>query len=95
MWNMDRKTSVVMAVGGAAYVATVVALARWGLMAKHPVIGIAGGILIAGPAAGAIAANVTRAVVGPSVGNMAPIIQGGPAGDARPLASTGNPATAN
>jgi hypothetical protein len=71
----------VMVASGAAALAGVVLMARWGFANKHPVLGIVGGLFLAGPAAGAIAGNVTRLIVGPS--DMVPaasaMVGGGPA----------------
>ena len=64
--SMDRKTAIVSAMAGAAALTAGIMTFRYGASMRHPVIGALAGLILVGPAAGAIAGNVVRAVVGPS-----------------------------
>lgn len=66
MFSVDRKTSAVMVAAGTAGLAATVATIRWGFAAKHPVLGVLGALFLTGPAAGAIAGNAVRMILGPS-----------------------------
>ncbi len=76
-----RKQAIVNIAAGAAGLATLGATIRWGLNNKHPWLGILGGIFLSGPAAGAIAGNVARLIVGPT--EAVPSIEGSTPGIAR------------
>lgn len=80
--SMDRKTAIVSAMAGAAALTAGIMTFRYGASMRHPVIGALAGLIIVGPAAGAIAGNVVRAVVGPSEPASLP---------ANTIANTGGP----
>ena len=61
----DRKTAAAMLVGAAASLGVFVAAVRMGLAARHPVVGIVGGLLASGVAY-SVGYNATRLIVGPS-----------------------------
>lgn len=81
MISMDRKSAVVAAVASVAGLTAMGFTIHYGIKAKYPIAGIVVGLFGTGPAAGAIAGNVMRAVLGPS--SDAPRIEGSPPTPAR------------
>jgi hypothetical protein len=79
-----RKNAIVNIAAGAAGLTTLAVTIRWGLNNRHPWLGILGGIFLSGPAAGAIAGNVARLIVGPTA--PVPMIAG-----STPAVSRGTP----
>lgn len=61
----DRKTAGAMLVGATVSLGVFVAAVRMGVAAKHPVVGIVGGLLASGVAY-SVGYNATRLIVGPS-----------------------------
>mgnify|MGYP000718192680 FL=1 len=61
----DRKTAGAMLVGATVSLGVFVAAVRMGVAAKHPVVGIVGGLLASGVAY-SVGYNATRLIVGSS-----------------------------
>lgn len=61
----DRKTAGAMLVGATMSLGVLVAAVRMGVAAKHPIVGIVGGLLASGVAY-SVGYNATRLIVGPS-----------------------------
>ncbi len=66
MGSMDRKTAIVSASAGAAALTALVLTFRYGASMGRPIVGALAGLFLFGPASGAVAGNIARAIVGPS-----------------------------
>lgn len=73
----QRRTAAARLVGAAASLGVFVAAVRMGVAAKHPIVGIVGGLLASGVAY-SVGYNATRLIVGPSAPAPTPNLSGTP-----------------